>query len=229
MAGVNVESEVQRSGGAQPVARQLHFATECSDEGFEKVKHSLANALTSFHVEAERYAQAAEGLRAGPPKAQSYPNAFRAQAWDPATGKYSEEEVPADIQALMSNSQQESRGSKRGGYEGSRWEVAEPASKASRGQEVDPERAAKIARGEAMVAEGRRLARDGQLKDAHKSFQKGLKQLMSCMPPGAEDADDLPEHDKAFLKKIDDYLSEIEELDKRIKNEKAQKRRGAVD
>merc|ERR1712217_636371 len=62
VAGVSVESEVQRMPGANLAARQLHFVAECSDEGLEKVKQSLANALTSFHVEAERYAQAAEGL-----------------------------------------------------------------------------------------------------------------------------------------------------------------------
>merc|ERR1712151_831026 len=101
------------------------------------------------------------------------PNAFKAKAWDPATGRYSEEELPEDIQQLMSQSQQ-SRGSKRG-----------------READIDPERAAKIAKGEQMVSEGQRLAREG-----HSRYQKGLKQLMACMPAGAEDAEDLPEHDR---------------------------------
>merc|ERR1712039_423573 len=101
-----------------------------------------------------------------------------------------------------------------------RWSSYEAASKLPRADAVDPEKADKIAKGEAMVQEGRRLSSAGQLKEAHKTYQKGLKALMSVMPDNGEDTDSLPQHEKDFLKKIDEYLSEIEELDQRIKEQK---------
>jgi len=125
--GLSAQSEVRGPWGkaSQLQARQLHFFAECTPECFDRVRGALGEALAAFHEGADRYARAHEQLRRGGPqekaagkgkgggqellgkgkgKAKSNGQAQRpgvSLTWDPATGQYLEEDLPAEVQALV--------------------------------------------------------------------------------------------------------------------------------
>jgi len=87
-------------------ARQLHFFTECNEQEFERVRSTLEESLRTFHEQSSHFAEAQDRLRRGDagapqPKRKSGPQSL---SWDPATGKYVEEDLPADLQELINGS-----------------------------------------------------------------------------------------------------------------------------
>mmetsp|Transcript_103294 Transcript_103294/g.333173 ORF Transcript_103294/g.333173 Transcript_103294/m.333173 type:complete len:752 (+) Transcript_103294:95-2350(+) len=122
-------SGVQQSNGEDVpplTAQQLHFAVDCSASELEDVQLALASALERFHewialrmkrAEAaarwkpsaaqpptSRYARALARMKRGEPPRGTVkpgPNSTTSLTWNPATGQYQEEEIPAEVQELM--------------------------------------------------------------------------------------------------------------------------------
>jgi len=104
VGSLSAQSEVKRPWSQSSPFRQLHFFAECSEHAFRKVRACLCDALQAFHRGCDRYAQAVEQLRAGEGQhgqKRPRPNSAVSLSWDPATGQYVEEDLPAELQELV--------------------------------------------------------------------------------------------------------------------------------
>jgi len=226
-------SETKPARGIQSpvVARQLHFFMEAGPQQYSSVKTTLTDALRTFHQQAGGYARARVQLRRGElpqPQAQSKGiSAMRSRSWDPATGKYVEEELPAEVQEMMaqaaiSSPPVKSAAMKRpgevpaGGVPG-----GAPGGAAKKAGLLDVIDASKmkpdvldaIERGEALVKEAQSLVAQGRLPQAKTKYRQGLRSLMNTMPDTPQDGSEMSATDKLHLQVISDYMSEMEALD----------------
>jgi len=166
------------------------------------------------------------------PQVQTKSMPARSRMWDPATGRYVEEDLPAEVQEMMAQAALNSPPIKASPMKrpgevnvgGSTKPVdARPPQTASQkkvglldvidASQMNSDVLDAIERGEALVKEARALVEQGRLPQAKQKYRQGLRCLMSTMPDTPQDGSDMSEPDKLHLQIISDYMTEMEALD----------------
>jgi len=122
-----MQSEVQWPQGSsvpKPAGRELHFAVDCDAQELIKVQDALAEVLQGFHEQVSRQLKRdtarwsvpgpvpvsrAERMQvrqkqkseANKQALSKDPSSLKSKTWDPATGQYIDEDLPADLQELL--------------------------------------------------------------------------------------------------------------------------------
>mmetsp|Transcript_132802 Transcript_132802/g.283740 ORF Transcript_132802/g.283740 Transcript_132802/m.283740 type:complete len:384 (-) Transcript_132802:11-1162(-) len=132
--------------------------------------------------------------------------------WDPATGTYIEEELPAEVQAMMANSASTPQATPQTAPQ-------EAPQAAPQAPPVAPSNGKSDAsHGESLCQQGKTLAADGKLVDAFKMYSQGLKILMAVVP---DDSSQPTEEEQAQKRNVMRYMDEMEGVQKALRASRA--------